>query len=838
MKPIRSFLYLSVLFLINMGNSQSLTSSELLLELEKLNTVGSILYVAAHPDDENTSLLTYFSQNEKLDTAYLSLTRGGGGQNLIGAELKEGLGLIRANELLQARQVDGAKQLFTRARDFGYSKNPEDTLENWQEDKVLGDVVYAVRAFKPDVIVTRFDPDLGRPTHGHHTVSAQLALRAFELAADPTAFPEQLSVVGTHQAKRIYWNGYGRSSDGLDAEKRELIELEIGLYNPYLGTSYTEISARSRSMHKSQGFGRAGRRGGQLERLVLLAGEPGGGDYLGGIDTSWARYAKGNEIDALLKNAIAQFDHSAPWKIVGELIQVDPLLQALPQTRETAAKRKKLHEIIAAAMGLHFEARSPTEYLTPGQASSLDVEITNRSPIAAIVRSVDARLFNSEIWPKSTELARIENLNDTLRRDNPENIPLAFTLSETAPLTQPYWLETEPSSGLYYFNNDRLLELNDIPAAIEVVAKIEVDGYEIELTTPAIQVVSDPVKGEVHYPVAIRPEFVLHPDASVLVFQDGTAKDIHLTLTSNVETFAGTLNAAAPAGWTVNIEDPRVSFSDKESSQVVNVSVTPPANASEASVSFSVVSEGGKEFKLDSKSIYYEHIGRHSILSKATTKLVRLDLVRAGNRIACIEGVGDTVPETLERIGYEVVRLSVDDISSADLQAYDTVILGPRAFDAHAGLERAFDRLNAYVEAGGTLISQFNTNSSRAKSKFSAPYPIGLSRDRVSEERVEMRILEPSHPVLNTPNKITERDFDNWIQERGLYYASNWDNHYAALLSANDRGESPKDGGLLVAQYGKGWYAYTGLSFFRQLPEGNSGAIRLFVNLISLGHEN
>ncbi|MCH6257627.1 PIG-L family deacetylase [Puniceicoccaceae bacterium K14] len=821
-----------------MGSSQSLTSSELLLELEKLNTVGSVLFVAAHPDDENTALLTYLSQNEKLDTAYLSLTRGGGGQNLIGPELKEGLGLIRTNELLQARQIDGAKQLFTRARDFGYSKNPEDTLENWQEDEVLGDVVYAVRSYKPDVIITRFDPDLGRRTHGHHTVSAQLALKAFNLAADPNAFPEQLEQLGTHQAKRIYWNGYGRSSVGLDEEEREIIELEIGRYNPYLGTSYTEISAQSRSMHKSQGFGRAGRRGGQLERLVLLDGDAGDGDFLSGVDTTWARYAEGGEIDLLLSKVIEQFDHSAPWKSVPDLLKLDPIFQKLPLSRETEAKRKNLHEIIAAAMGLHIEARSSTAYLTPGQKSDLQVELNNRSPIRAIVRSVQARLFDSGAWPELTELAGVDGMNETLRSDVSENVALQLKLSENVALTQPYWLEKEPSSGLYYFDNDRLLELHDIPTAIEVVSEIEIEGQLIELRTPAIQVVSDPVKGEVHFPVSIRPEFVLHADASVLVFQDGTPKEIDLTLTSNVDDFNGTLQMEVSKDWVVDIENAAVSIPQKETSQVVTVKVTPPAGASEANVTFSVLSDSGKRFDLDSKNIEYEHIGRHAILSQAKTKLVRLDLARAGNKIACIEGVGDTVPDTLERIGYDVDRIEIPNITTTDLQKYDTVILGPRAFDAHVGLDRAFEFLTAYVKNGGTLISQFNTTSFRSKSKFSSPYPIQLSRDRVSEEKVEMRILKAEHPVFNTPNKITKSDFDDWIQERGLYYASSWDDKYDALVSANDRGESPKDGGLLVAQYGKGWYAYTGLSFFRQLPEGNSGAIRLFVNLISLGHEN
>ncbi|MCZ6673416.1 MAG: PIG-L family deacetylase, partial [Verrucomicrobia bacterium] len=440
-----------------------MTSSELLLELHKFNTVGSVLFIAAHPDDENTALLTYLAQEEKLETAYLSLTRGGGGQNLIGPELKENLGLIRANELLQARKIDGAKQLFTRARDFGYSKNPEDTLENWQEEKVLGDVVYAVRQFKPDVIITRFNPDSG-PTHGHHTVSAQLALKAFKLAADPSQFPEQLEQVDTHQAKRIFWNGYGRrGGGGLQNEQREIVTLEIGKYNPYLGTSYTEIAARSRSMHKSQGFGRAGQRDEQIERLVLLDGESADGNFINGVDTTWARYKGGEKVAGLLKEAIEAFDHAAPWKVVQSLLEVDALLDSMPVTRKTRAKRETLHSLIASAMGLFFQARAPSSHLTPGEETTLQIELVNRSPVAAKLNSLEARLFDSDHWPASMGLKRSENMDIDLISNMSRKVDIKFQLPEDSPLTQPYWLKMQPSTGIYHFENTRLLELETVP---------------------------------------------------------------------------------------------------------------------------------------------------------------------------------------------------------------------------------------------------------------------------------------------------------------------------------------------------------------------------------------
>ncbi len=842
--PTKSFLSLLTFLGFNLvAFGQSMTSSEILHELQKLKKVGSVLFVAAHPDDENTTMLSFLAQEEKLDTAYLSLTRGGGGQNLIGSELNQELGLIRANELLQARKIDGALQLFTRARDFGYSKNPEDTLENWEEDEVLGDVVYAVRQFRPDIIITRFNPAAG-PTHGHHTVSAQLALKAFSLAADPNAFPEQLKEFKTHQAKRIFWNGFGQRRRGgggpqpanLEDESREVVTLEVGRYNPYLGISYTELSARSRSMHKSQGFGRAGQRGSQMERMVLLAGEPSEGDFLKGVETSWRRYSGSSQLDSIFESAIGDFDVAAPWKSVPALLEIDALLGKLPVDRRVRSKRNSLHKLIAASMGLHLQARAPKADLTPGETVKVDVEFVNRSPIEARVVNLAANLFESSRWPDEISLGRMEDLNKKLDSNAVEIVSLNVDLPTDSPLTRPYWLENEPSVGIYSLGNQRLLELESIPSSLSVSAVVEIQGRPIALDVPVVQVVSDPVKGEVHEQVVIRPEITISPENSILLFENSQAKEIEVLVQSNVKSAVGRLKAEGPEGWKISIAQPEFELGDSQSSQRIRVKLTPPATASEGKIVFKAIGESGKEFDSSYREIFYEHIGRQPILNRAVTKVTRLDLGRGRNRIACIEGVGDTVPDTLSKIGYEVEMVLIDELENGRLDNYDTVILGPRVFDAHAGLDKKFDVLLNYVENGGTLVSQYNTTSFRAKSQFASPYPIRLSRDRVSEEKVEMRLLQPDHAVFNYPNKITKIDFDNWIQERGLYYASSWDDRYDSLISANDRGEPPRDGGLLVTQYGNGWYVYTGLSFFRQLPNGNPGAIRLFVNLISLGH--
>ncbi len=466
----------------------------------------------------------------------------------------------------------------------------------------------------------------------------------------------------------------------------------------------------------------------------------------------------------------------------------------------------------------------------------VDVEMVNRSPIEARVINLAANLFESSRWPDEISLGRMEDLDKKLDSNAVETVSLNVDLPIDSPLTRPYWLEDEPSVGIYSPRNQRLLELESIPSSLSVSAIVEIEGRPVALNVPVVQVVSDPVKGEVHEQVVIRPEITLTPENSILLFENSQAKEIEVLVQSSVEAAFGKLTAEGPKGWKVSIAQPEFELGDGQRSQRIRVKLTPPATASEGKIVFKAVGESGKEFDSSYREIFYEHIGRQPILNRAVTKVTRLDLGRGGNRIACIEGVGDTVPETLSKIGYEVDMVLVEELEEGRLDSCDTVILGPRVFDAHAGLDKRFDVLLNYVENGGTLVTQYSTTSFRVKSQFTSPYPIRLSRDRVSEEKVEMRLLQPDHTVFNYPNKITKIDFDNWIQERGLYYASSWDDRYDALISANDRGEPPRDGGLLVTQYGKGWYVYTGLSFFRQLPNGNPGAIRLFVNLISLGH--
>lgn len=838
MLRFRTVLLLAAMSISPAVLGQSLSSSEILHELRKLNTVGSVLYVAAHPDDENTALLAYLAQEERLETVYLSLTRGGGGQNLIGSELKERLGLIRANELLQARRIDGARQRFTRARDFGYSKNPEDTLENWDENESLGDVVYAIRSFQPDVIITRFNPQAG-PTHGHHTVSAQLALKAFEDAADPNRFPEQLDTVGTHQAKRIFWNGYGRRGrDDASSETREIVELEVGKYNPYLGSSYTEIAARSRSMHKSQGFGRAGQRGPLEEKLVLLAGPAANGDFMDGVDTSWERYPGGQSIGKALAEAIDSFDVSAPWKSAPYLLEAIDALESVPTDSMVGAKRAAARRLLVGSLGLHIQAVAEESHAMPGDTIATRLEAVNRSPLAPLLSGLSIRLFDSSTWPRYREIESIGMERRPLAEGMVERIEVPIAIPEDAPFTQPFWLESEPTSGRYAFANERLLDLERVPAALQAVVTVELSGRLIEVIAPVERVISDPVKGEVRESVVLSPRLSVEPSVSIALFESGEPKRFEVTVSTAAGKASGRLEAEVPNGWEARIPQPEFALDEQAPSQSIEVVVAPPGGASQEALSFYAIDDAGRRFDATAEWIEYEHIGRHGILSKAETKAVRLNLARAGMRIACIEGVGDTVPEALRRIGYEIDVIEIDEIAPGRFEGYDTVILGPRAFDASEGLDRRFAALLEYVENGGTLVSQYNTTSFRAKSRFQSPYPLSLSRERVSEEKAAMRILRPEHPVFAFPNEIDNADFEGWIQERGLYYASKWDSAYDALLSANDRNEPPRDGGLLVARYGEGWYVYTGLSFFRQLPEGHPGAIRLFVNLISLGHGN
>ncbi len=798
---------------------EKLNAAEIQLKLKKLGRLGSVLYVAAHPDDENTRLLAYLANEELLNTAYLSITRGDGGQNLIGPEIKEMLGVIRTQELLQARRQDGAQQFFTRAKDFGYSKSPEETFEVWDRQEVLADVVWVIRKFRPDIIITRF-PGNGRGRHGQHTASAILAHDAFEAAGDPERFPDQLQYVGTWQPKSLLFNTHPWFyQDGEHFDSTAMVQLDVGKYNPLLGKSYTEIASESRSMHKSQGFGSTGTRGSAIEFLQPVLGDKITSDFFTTGELSWGRIPGSEEVENLLAKAYQNFDPEQPSGTVSTLLSALKALEQLPSSHYRNLKIAEVKELIPATLGLYLEASVESETATPGDSLRIRIEAINRSNIK--VQLVD--LGYDEI--EKVALAP----NQRYQKE------LATVIAPDINITMPYWLATEGSKGIFEVGDQKLIGSPENAPALTVPFKVLVAGHELIYEMPILHKRNDPVDGEIFQPFYLVPEVTVGFDQKVMVFADDQNRDLAVRVKSWDSNVSGKLSINTPSGWKVTPETIDFTMNSEGEEFIARFTVSPPAEAN-TGVLKAVAMIDGREYHREMVKLQYDHIPNQVLLPVARTKVVKLDIITRGSQIGYIMGAGDEIPVSLNQIGYQVDLLESHQIEPGILQEYDAIILGVRALNTVDQLKFDMQKLLDYVENGGTLIVQYNTNFRMVTDNF-APYPLQLSRDRVSVEEAPVTFLLPDHPALNFPNKITSADFDHWVQERGLYFPSEWDPRYQAILSTNDPGEEPKNGSLLIAQYGKGHYVYTGLSWFRELPAGVPGAYRLFANLISLGQE-
>ncbi len=806
------------------------TSSEIYEDLKKLNFLGSVLYVAAHPDDENTTAISYFANTVKARTAYLSLTRGDGGQNIIGPELRELLGVIRTQELLAARATDGGEQRFTRANDFGYSKHPDETLEIWNKEEVLGDVVWAIRTFKPDVIINRFDHRSPGSTHGHHTSSAMLAVEAFDLAGDTSKYTDQLTYTDTWTPSRQFFNTswwfYGSRENFEKADKANLVKVDVGTYYPSLGLSNTEISSLSRSQHKSQGFGNTGSRGSDDTYFELLKGEmPSNDDIFEGINTTWSRVKGGNAIQDILDTVLANYDFTAPEKSIPELTKAYTLVQQLEDKHWREIKSAALENIIVATAGLYLEATSDTQYATPGSEINLSIEAINRS-------SQEIRIVGMEVVPTGS----VTKVNQLLENNERFTTKIETTVSDSFVDTSAYWLREEGTLGMYNVSDPTLIGQPETPQENTVRFKLRVAGVSMDIERPIVYKYNDRVKGEVYEQFEVTPPVSAKVDSKVIIFAKAESKQIPVTVTSHKTDLAGTVFLDHPAGWTIEPQSFPVSIEDKNTSQEYIFTVTPPAGDSEGEI-VPTVTVSGKNYDKELVKIDYAHIPLQSLFLPNKAKVVRLDIARKGNYIGYIQGAGDAVPENLEQIGYQVAVIQPETITPELLSQFDAIVVGIRAYNVVDELPAKQPLLLDYVKNGGTMIAQYNTSGRWGNTQIGAPYELNLSRDRVTDEHSEVRILAKDHPIMNFPNKLTQQDFKGWTQERGLYFPDKWADAYTPVLSMNDKGETPKDGSLLVAAYGKGHYIYTGLSFFRELPAGVSGAYRLFANMLSIGKQ-
>jgi len=794
-----------------------LEGPEILEELRTFNVMGTLLFVAAHPDDENTQLITYSSKGRRYRTAYLSLTRGDGGQNVIGSEFNESLGLIRTQELLAARRLDGGRQFFTRAIDFGYSKSSDETLLIWDRKQVLGDVVRVIRRFRPDVIVTRYSPQPGG-THGHHTASAILALEAFQLAGDPDAYPEQLDTLEPWKPVRVLQNARGRaSSDGV-------IQIPADGQDPVTGADFSDIAGRSRAMHKSQGFdnfgGRFGRGGARNETFTHLAGDPASEDIFDGIDTGWTRVSGGEQVAHLTDAAIESFDPVNPEKSVRALLEIRRLIDALSGDPLVQEKIKDLNRIIQNCLGLTFETRIASRELVPGERFRLVHTATIQSDSVPVqwvrIRYPVPAMSGLDV---SVEL---EPYNAVSRR-------ASHLLPDDMPLSQPYWLSLPHEHGIYQTGNPEMIGLAENSPDIPVIWEFKVDGQTILIPDEPVGPSSELTSRN---PLKVIPPVWLEWSSNTQLFAPGTTHRVEVIAEASRPDTAGVVRIEVPEGWSVKPAVREFRFGASGDSDRFAFDVTAPDVAARSVVK-ATAEVNGRSYSNGRIDIRYDHIPPQLLQPAAEMEAVSLHMDKLGERVGYVPGAGDSIAQNLAEMGYAVTNIEASEISPEKLAGLDSIVVGIRAFETQDVLKSRIPVLFEYAESGGTVIMQYN----RENGLDSAPLPLGISRNRITDEKALVTFLAPDHPVLNTPNRITAEDFEGWVQERSIYVPNEWDDAYVPIVAANDPGEGPISGQLLVAKHGKGYFVYTSFVFFRQLPAGVPGAWRLFANLVSLGKE-
>ncbi|HJW31949.1 MAG TPA: PIG-L family deacetylase [Holophagaceae bacterium] len=806
-------------------------AADLQKALDKLQVMGSVLYVAAHPDDENTAMLATLSKGRNLRTAYLAMTRGGGGQNLIGAELGDGLAAIRTQELRAARRIDGAEQFFTSAVDFGFSKTAEETLRIWDHEKVLGDVVRTLRTFRPDVILTRFPPTK-EAGHGHHTASAMLAIEAFKAAADPTRFPEQiLAGLRPWQATRLLWNKFLFTNEAPKPAPGSLT-LDVGVYDPALGKSFGELAGESRSQHRSQGFGVLAQRGQREETFELLAGSPAKADLFEGIDLSWARIPGGRNVASFLREARQGFRADRPAAILPLLHRALLALRALPPEAQAdplvQTKATELEETLRAAAGLWVEAIADRQRVAPGDPLTIQAAVLARD--AAL--TLDSITLEA-VTPEGIHTLEARATHQPLPVNAPRKEAFTFAVPSATPLAQPHWLGG-PGAAAW-------AGLPESPAPFRLRARFSRLEGAFEVTVPVQYRFRDPVLGERYQPLAVVPPVLVTFTEGVQVFDGPAAKEVRLKVVAGAAKPAGRLRLQVPGGWKVEPAEAAFSLPQAGAEQDFTFRVTPPPAPASGELRAEVDGGAGFTPARGLTRIDHPHIPLQTLLPEAKLRLERFELKHNGRRIGYVMGAGDDIPQALRRIGYDVELLSDEALAREDLSRFDAIVLGIRAFNTRAALQTLKTRLHAYVEQGGTEIVLYTVNTgfpginAAMVTDTIGPYPFKVGRTRVTEETAPVRFLQPQHPAFHWPNELTARDFEGWVQERSLYHAEGWDAHYTPLLGMADAGEKEDGGALLVADHGKGHYVYTGISFFRQLPDGVPGATRLFANLLALG---
>jgi len=773
-------LFISICFLCNASLYAQKNSAEIYAQIKKMGVVGSVLYVAAHPDDENNSFLPYLTKERMYRAAYLSLTRGDGGQNLIGKEQGVELGLIRTQELLAARAQDGAEQYFSRAYEFGYSKSSEEALTIWNHEQVLSDAVWVIRKFQPDIIIARFPPD-ARAGHGHHSASAIIANEAYIAAADTTKFIEQFKYgVKPWKAKRILWNTFNFGT--VNTTSSSQLNIEVGGYNATVGKGYGEIGAEARTMHKSQGEGRPRRRGASFEFFETTGGDIPKTDIMEGVNTNWDRL-QAPGIQVAINDILKQYEIENPAKSVPALVNLYKSIAGLPNSLWRNYKLTELQAIIKDAAGIYMEASSQQQEVFPGTNLQVQFFFNQRSNALAVLEKISLPGKDS-VFGKTV----LNNQNSSW--------DYSFKVADNQAISQPYWLVEPKTEGMFVVKDQMLIGKAENDAVFTATCSVFIEGQSFSFTIPIQYKYVDLTKGEVFQPIVVVPLRETKYDKEVVL-----------------------MNAGKP----VKLGYQEINHTGNTVHQEVEVKL--------ASENLPTALD-----QLYKRTIQYDHIPTITYFAPATTKLVELTFKTKGTKVGYIDGAGDKLPEALIELGYQVTLLKESDIELNKLKNFDAIIVGIRAYNMFEFLTTQNDILNAYIEQGGNLIVQYlKSNQVGIRKLKVGPYAFTVnSGKRVSQENAAVNFILPTHSVLNFPNKIEQSDFEHWIQERSTYMAENVDAHFEAPLSMNDKGEAPSTGSLLIAPYGKGNMVYLSLVLFRQLPAGNPGAYKLLANLISL----
>lgn len=803
-------------------------SSEIYRELKTLKNIPKVLYLAAHPDDENTGLLSWLINDQNVETGYLSLTRGDGGQNLLGTEQGAALGLIRTHELLEARKLDGAQQFFTRAIDFGFSKNTTDTFKQWDEDSIIADVVWVIRKFRPDVIICRFPPTAAAG-HGQHAASAVVAEKAFKLAGDKNAFPNQLKYVNVWQPKRVLWNTFRFGAVNTTAENQ--LKITVGQYDAQLGMGYGELAGLSRSLHKSQGAGTQSIAGIKTEYFSHVAGDPAKSTLFDGVVKNWT--AKGNaDIDQSLDKIISAFNFNQPDSSLPALLVLRKKVMALQDSDLKKDKIKSLDQIILSCAGFMGEVVTNHAEGVAGEQYNFKLNMISRAENPVVLENVQ--------W-----LSQSESFNRKLSKDSLITIQHEIQIPADASLTEPYWL-AKPATNAATFSvpDDILIGLPEEESPLNVLLNLRIGSEKFQVKLPLSFKKLDPVRGDVVEALRIVPALELKFTQPLYLVKEN--KDLHLSLNvkvnSNKHFNNGKINLIYNGEKLGGGDIKSLNGKDTTIDYVIPENTLASIHSARLQLDANFVADG-VIYNKKQILIQYPHLPSLQYFAPATVTVMKGDIQAKVKKVGYIEGAGDFIPEFLRIAGMEVDVLKDEDFygnqdgsggngSLDKLSQYDAIVLGVRANNTEKKLGRWMPFLWSYVKAGGNLVMQYNTNQDTTVDQLGM-YNFTIANKRVTEENAEVKFLNPKHQLLNFPNKITAEDFKGWVQERGAYFPDQWDAAYEPLFEMHDTGEEPLQGSTLYAKYGKGNFIYTPLSFFRQLPAGNVGAARLFLNFLS-----